>query len=140
MTLQPTALVHEAYLRLINQEQVNWQNRAQFFGLAAKVMRGLLVDHARMAQAEKRGGGNYSVSLSEADRLGQQRDVDLIALDEALDRLAKLDPRHSQVIELRYFAGLTIEETSVALGVSHATVERDWSMARAWLRHELTKK
>lgn len=136
-TLQPTALVHEAYLRLVNQEQMNWQNRAQFFGLAAKVMRGLLVDHARAAHAEKRGGSNYTVSLSEADRIGQQKDYDLVALDEALERLAALEPRHSQIIEMRFFAGLTIEETAVALGVSHATVERDWSLARAWLYREL---
>ena len=137
-TLQPTALVHEAYLRLINQEQVNWQNRAQFFGLAATVMRGLLVDHARRAQADKRGGSNYSVSLSEADRIGQQKDFDLVALDQALDRLAELEPRHSQIIEMRFFAGLTIEETAVALGVSHATIERDWNLARAWLFRELS--
>ncbi len=139
-SLQPTALVHEAYLRLINQDQVSWENRAQFFGLAAKVMRGLLVDHARQAKADKRGGGNYSVSLSEADRFGQQKDLDLIALDEALDKLSALEPRHCQVVEMKFFAGLTIEETSVALGISHATVERDWSLARAWLHHELTRK
>jgi len=137
-TLQPTALVHEAYLRLINQEQVSWQNRAQFFGLAAKIMRGLLVDHARRTQAEKRGGSNFSVSLSEADRIGQQSDLDLLALDEALDKLATLEPRHSQIIEMRFFAGLTIEETALALGVSHATVERDWNLARAWLFRELS--
>lgn len=136
--LQPTVLVHEAYLKLINQQQVGWQNRAQFFGLAAKVMRDLLVDHARYVQADKRGGKNFSVSISEADRVGQQRDFDLIALDEALNRLAALDPRHSQVVEMKFFAGLTIEETAEALGVSHATVERDWSLARAWLHREMS--
>jgi len=136
-SLQPTVLVHEAYLRLINQEQMNWENRAQFFGLAAKIMRGLLVDHARRAQAEKRGGSNYSVSLSEADRIGQHSDPDLLALDHALNKLATLEPRHSQIIEMRFFAGLTIEETALALGVSHATVERDWNLARAWLFREL---
>lgn len=136
-TLQPTALVHEAYLRLVNQEQMNWQNRAQFFGLAAKIMRGLLVDHARAAQAEKRGGSNYTVSLSEADRVGHQQDYDLVALDQALEKLSALEPRHSQIIEMRFFAGLTIEETAIALGVSHATIERDWSLARAWLYREL---
>ena len=137
--LQPTVLVHEAYLKLVNQQQVNWQNRAQFFGLAAKVMRDLLVDHARQAQAIKRGGGNYSVSLNEADRIGKQTDLDLVALDDALQRLATMEPRHSQVVELKFFAGLTIEETAEALGVSQATVERDWNLARAWLYGELKR-
>jgi len=136
--LQPTVLVHEAYMKLVNQQQVHWQNRAQFFGLAAKVMRDLLVDHARQAHAAKRGGGNYSVSLTEADRLGQQKDFNLIALDEALQRLAALDERHSRVVEMKFFAGLTIEEIAEALNVSHATVERDWSLARAWLHRELS--
>jgi RNA polymerase sigma factor (TIGR02999 family) len=135
--LQPTILVHEAYLKLINQRRANWQSRAQFFGLAAKVMRDLLVDYARRAQAAKRGGGNYSVSLTEADRQGQQKEFDLIALDEALDRLAVLDARHSRVVELKFFAGLTIEEIAEATGTSHATVERDWNLARAWLYHEM---
>jgi len=135
--LQPTILVHEAYLKLINQRQANWQNRAQFFGLAAKVMRDLLVDYARRAQAAKRGGGNYSVSLTEADRQGRQKEFDLIALDEALDRLAALDARHSRVVEMKFFAGLTIEEIAEATGTSHATVERDWNLARAWLYHEM---
>ncbi|MEP7340129.1 MAG: sigma-70 family RNA polymerase sigma factor [Acidobacteriota bacterium] len=136
--LQPTVLVHEAYLKLINQQHVSWQNRAQFFGLAAKIMRDLLVDHARRTQAAKRGGGDYSVSLTEADRVGQQKDFDLIALDEALDRLTKLEPRHSRVVEMKFFAGLTIEEIAEALKVSHATVERDWSLARAWLHREMS--
>jgi RNA polymerase sigma factor (TIGR02999 family) len=135
--LQPTILVHEAYLKLINQRQANWQNRAQFFGLAAKVMRDLLVDYARRAQTAKRGGGNYSVSLTEADRQGQQKEFDLIALDEALDRLTVLDARHSRVVEMKFFAGLTIEEIAEAIGTSHATVERDWNLARAWLYHEM---
>lgn len=138
-SLQPTALVHEAYLRLVNQQQMNWQNRTQFFGLAAKIMRDLLVDHARRQQADKRGGGHYSVSLSEADRSGQQQDFNLLALDEALQRLAALNERHSRIVELRFFAGLTIEETAAALGVAHATVERDWSLARAWLHRELSR-
>lgn len=136
--LQPTILVHEAYLKLVNQQQVSWQNRAQFFGLAAKVMRDLLVDHARRTHAAKRGGGNYTVSLTEADRVGHQKEFDLIALDEALDRLAKLDARHSRVVEMKFFAGLTIEEIAGALGISHATVERDWNLARAWLHRELS--
>lgn len=135
--LQPTVLVHEAYLKLVNQQRVSWQNRAQFFGLAAKIMRDLLVDHARQTQAAKRGGGNYSVSLSEADRVGQQKDFDLVALDEALTRLAALEPRHSQIVEMKFFAGLTIEEMAETLNVSHATIERDWSQARAWLHHEM---
>lgn len=135
--LQPTVLVHEAYMKLVNQKQVRWQNRAQFYGLAAKIMRDLLVDHARQTQAAKRGGGNYSVSLSEADRVGQQKDFDLIALDEALQKLSALEPRHGQIVEMKFFAGLTIEETAEALQVSHATIERDWSLARAWLHREM---
>lgn len=135
--IEPTVLVHEAYLKLINQQYANWQNRAQFFGLAATIMRGLLVDHARRAQADKRGGGNFSVSLGEADRIGRQREFDLIALDESLDRLARLEQRHSRVVEMKFFAGLSIEEIAEALGVSHATVERDWSLARAWLYREM---
>lgn len=139
--LQPTMLVHEAYLKLVNQQHADWQNRAQFFGLAAKIMRDLLVDHARRAQAAKRGGGNYSVSLTEADRAGHvetQKEFDLIALDEALHRLAALDQRHSRVVEMKFFAGLTIEEIAEALSISHATVERDWSLARAWLHREMS--
>ena len=135
--LQPTMLVHEAYLKLVNQEQMTWQNRAQFFGLAAKIMRDLLVDHARRARASKRGGGNYSLSLSEADRVGQQQNPDLLALDEAMTELAAIKPRHCQIIEMRFFAGLTIEETAEVLNISHATVERDWSFARAWLYKHL---
>lgn len=135
--VQPTMLVHEAYLKLINQEQVSWQNRAQFFGLAAKIMRDLLVDHARRARASKRGGGNYSLSLSEADRVGQQQNLDLLALDEAMTELAAIKPRHCQIIEMRFFAGLTIEETAEVLNISHATVERDWNFARAWLYKHL---
>lgn len=135
--LQPTMLVHEAYLKLINQAQTTWQNRAQFFGLAAKIMRDLLVDHARRARASKRGGGNYSLSLSEADRVGQQQNPDLLALDEAMTELAAIKPRHCQIIEMRFFAGLTIEETAEVLNISHATVERDWSFARAWLYKRL---
>ncbi len=137
LTLQPTILVHEAYLKLVNQENVSWENRAQFFGLAAKIMRDLLVDHARRAHAIKRGGRNYTISLSQADQIGRQTDLDLVALDEALKELTTLKPRHCQIIEMRFFAGLTIEETAQALSVSHATVERDWSFARAWLYRKL---
>jgi len=138
-TLQPTALVHEAYLRMVDQQRVSWENRAQFFGLAATLMRRILVDHTRQQMAAKRGGGETRVSLSEADRLGSEPDINLIALDEALDELAALNPQHSRIVELRYFGGLTIEETAIALDVSHATVERGWNMARAWLRREMSR-
>jgi RNA polymerase sigma factor (TIGR02999 family) len=136
-TLQPTALVHEAYLRLIGQQNMSWQNRAQFFGLAAKLMRNILVDHARQRQAAKRGGAQYRLTLGEADRLGNEPDLDLVALDDALKALAAIKPQHSQVVEFRFFGGLTIEETAEVMGVSHATVEREWSFARAWLRREM---
>jgi len=137
-TLQPTALVNEAYLRLVDQQTVKWQNRAQFFGLAAKLMRNILVDHARSHQADKRGGQQYSVSLSRADRVSKKPEVDLVALHETLKRLAAHDPQKSRIVELRFFGGLTIEETAEVLEISHATVERDWKMARAWLRRELS--
>lgn len=136
-TLQPTVLVHEAYLKLINQEQTSWQNRAQFFGLAAKIMRDLLVDHARRARAAKRGGDNFSLSLSEADQIGNSPNLDLLALNEAMNELAKFKPRHCQIIEMRFFGGLTIEETAEVLAISHATVERDWNFARTWLYRQL---
>lgn len=137
LSLQPTLLVNEAYLKLVNQNQVSWQSRAQFFGLAAKIMRDLLVDHARHKQAAKRRGENFSLSLSEADRLGQSPDLDLLALNEAMDELAKFKPRHCQIIEMRFFGGLTIEETAEVLAISHATVERDWNFARTWLYRKL---
>jgi RNA polymerase sigma-70 factor (ECF subfamily) len=138
-TLQPTALVNEAYLKLIGQERVSLQNRAQFFGLAAKAMRGILVDYARRRNSDKRGGPEYTLPLGIADRLHKKPDVDLIALDDALNDLAELDQKHSRVVELRFFGGLTIEESAMVLGVSHATVERDWNLARAWLRRELAR-
>lgn len=137
MSLEPTLLVHEAYLKLVNQEQVSWQNRAQFFGLSAKIMRDLMVDHARHARAAKRGGDNYSLSLSEADRVGQSPNLDLLALNEAMEELASFKPRHCQIVELRFFGGLTIEETAEVLAISHATVERDWNFARTWLYRQL---
>ena len=136
-TLQPTALVNEAYLRLVDQQRVKWQNRAQFFGLAARLMRNILVDHARSHRAAKRGGQQYSVSLSRADRVLEKPEIDLVALHEALERLAVHDPQKSRIVELRFFGGLTIDETAEVLDISHATVERDWKMARAWLRSEL---
>lgn len=137
-TLQPTALVNEAYLRLIDQEKVVWENRAQFFGLAARLMRNILVDHARNRQAAKRGGEHYSVSLSQADRVSEASAVDLVALHETLERLATHDAQKSSIVELRFFGGLSIKETAEVMDISHATVERDWKMARAWLRRELS--
>ena len=137
-TLQPTALVNEAYLRLVDQRSARWQNRAQFFGVAAQLMRRILVDHARLRQAEKRGGtGQQRLSLSNVDRAGDQPEVDLLALHEALDELAKVDSQQSRIVELKFFGGLSIEETAEVLGIGHATVERDWKMARAWLRTQL---
>ncbi|MGH9769673.1 MAG: sigma-70 family RNA polymerase sigma factor [Blastocatellia bacterium] len=141
-TLQPTALAHEAYLRLIDQKRANWRNRAQFFGIAAQMMRRILVDHARLHSAAKRGDGDYHLSLNQADQAAQavdQQAIDVLALDEALGRLAVFSTQQSRIVELRHFGGLTIEETAAVLGVSHATVEREWSVARAWLRRELSK-
>jgi len=137
-TLQPTALVHEAYLRLIDQKSVSLQNRAQFFGLAAASMRSILVDHARRRRAAKRGGSQNTLSLNGAEGLIAKSDVDLVALDDALNALAAIKPEHSRVVELRFFGGLTIEEAAEVLGKSHATVERDWTFARSWLRRELS--
>ena len=136
-TLQTSALVNEAYLRLVDQEGMRWENRAHFFGIAARLMRQILVEHARGRQAAKRGGGQYRLSLSKVDRIASAPDVNLLALDEALGRLETLDPQKSRVVELRYFGGLGIEETAEVIGISPATVKRDWGMARAWLRREL---
>jgi RNA polymerase sigma factor (TIGR02999 family) len=136
-TLQPTALVHEAYLKLIDQTRVDWQNRAHFFGVAAQLMRRILVDHARRHQAEKRGGFRQKLTLDEAVDYSQTRDVDLVKLDDALTALAKFDARQSRIVELRFFGGLTIEEAAEAIGISPATVKVDWSMAKAWLRREI---
>ena len=138
-TLQPTALVNEAYLRLIDQRNARWQNRAQFFGVAAQLMRRILVDHARAHHAAKRGGSQEDLPLSLARHFGEKPDLALIALHDALNRLAEIDPEQSHIVELRFFGGLTIEETAEVVGTSHATVEREWKMARAWLRRELTR-
>ncbi len=138
-TLQPTALVHEAYLRMVGQAEVAWQSRAQFFGLAATLMRRILVDHTRERCAEKRGGGQFHLSLSHADLFARSPEIGLLTLDEAMQTLAAIKPQHSRIVELRYFGGLTIAETAEVLGVSHATVERDWQFARAWLRRELSQ-
>ena len=136
-TLQSAALVNEAYLRLIRQEHPQWQNRAHFFGVAAQLMRHILVDHARNRAAAKRGAGAPRLTLDPDIALPQERDVDLIALDDALNQLAALDPQQSRLVELRFFGGLSIEETSVVLGVSPATVKREWATARAWLQREM---
>jgi RNA polymerase sigma factor (TIGR02999 family) len=139
-TIQTTALVHEAYLRLIDQRNVRWQNRAHFFGVAAQMMRRILVNYARDQHAEKRGGKMHKLSLDEAMTLAESKNMELIALDDALNRLAETDPRKCQLVELRFFSGLTIEEASSVLGVSLATAKRDWLMARAWLYREINKE
>jgi len=155
-TLQRTALVHEAYLRLINQRNVSWQGRAQFIGLAAQLMRRILIDHARARRRAKRGGGVTPVSLdqtgvilgsgdeegprSEALELAEDPTVDLAAIDSALARLEALDPKQGRIVELRFFGGLSIEETAEVVGVSPATVKREWALARAWLRRELVSE
>jgi RNA polymerase sigma factor (TIGR02999 family) len=136
-TLQPTALVHEAYLRLVDQAQVECQNRAQFFAIAANLMRQILVDHARRHRAAKRGGGNNKVALDEAVGMAVRQEVDLLALDEALGDLARIDPRQGRVVELRFFGGLTEDEIAGLLEVSPITVKRDWRIARAVLHHQL---
>jgi len=152
-TLQRTALVHEAYLRLMNQQRVSWQSRAQFLGLASQLMRRILIDHARTRRRAKRGGGVVPVSLdqtgralesvddpgaeSEALELAANPAVDLPAIDSALSRLEQLDPTQGRIVELRFFGGLTIEETAQVVGVSPATVKREWALARAWLHREL---
>jgi RNA polymerase sigma factor (TIGR02999 family) len=137
-TLQATALVNEAYLRLVDQN-VPWQNRAHFFGVAAEMMRRILVDHARSHQAQKRGSGGVKLSLDEAINMSDERAADLISLDEALNALAQFDPQKSRIVELRFFAGLSIEETAKVLGIGTATVIRQWRMAKAWLYHEVSK-
>jgi RNA polymerase sigma-70 factor, ECF subfamily len=140
-TLQPTALVHEAYIRLVSQRDVDWQNRAQFLGVAAQLMRRLLVDHARSRKAEKRGAAETFVVLDEAlDAVtANAHDVDVILLNDALDRLEELDAKQSRIVELRYFGGLNVEETAHVIGLSTATVKREWAMARAWLKLTLTR-
>lgn len=134
-TLQATALVHEAYLQLVGQRQVQWQNRAHFIGLAAQLMRRILVEHARRHQAAKRGGADAKLTLDESLGFSLQRDVDLVMLDDALTALAELDAQQSHIVELRFFGGLTVEETAEALGMSPRSVYREWHMAKAWLLH-----
>ena len=138
-TLQVTALVNEAYLRLIDWKNVRWQNRAHFFGVSAQLMRRILVDFARSRHYAKRGGEAQHVSLEEAAVVSQERDADLVALDDALNALAAIDPPQSQVVELRFFGGLSVEETAEVLKISPRTVMREWSLARAWLYRELNR-
>ncbi len=138
-TLQPTALVNEAYLRLVEERNVSWQSKSHFFGVSAKLMRRILVDHARGHLAEKRGSRLPKVGLTEAIAMSKERPAELLALDESLTRLAELDPRQSRIVEMRIFAGLTVEETAQLLNISPATVKRDWSVAKAWLLREVQK-
>ena len=138
-SLQPTALVHEAYLRLIDQTKVQWQNRAHFFGVAAQMMRRILIDHAKTKHRLKRGGTAIKVALDENVNISQERAVELIALDDALQELAQMDERKSRIVELRYFGGLSVVETAEVLGVSDKTVMRDWNLAKAWLYQQLTE-
>jgi RNA polymerase sigma factor (TIGR02999 family) len=139
-TLQPTALINEAYLRLVDQNSVTFENRAHFFGISANVMRRILVDHARGHQAAKRGGSAIKIPLDEAIHGSpKQEETDLVALDAALTRLATVDPEQSRLVELRYFAGLNIEETAQVMGISPATVKRKWTVSRAWLRREMSR-
>jgi RNA polymerase sigma factor (TIGR02999 family) len=136
-TLQPTALVNEVYLRLVNPQEVDWQSRSQFFGLASKLMRHILVDYARKNRTAKRGGPELQRAPHEVLKVDRNPEVDFIAVHEALERLETFDPQKARIIELRFFGGLSIEETAEVLKIGHATVERDWKLARAWLRREL---
>ena len=137
-TLQPTALVNEVYLRLADIERMQWRDRAHFIATAATLMRRVLVDYARASARDKRGGSSSVTSLNEVNVAEPGRALDVVALDDALTTLARLDPRQSQVVELRYFGGLTVEETADALDLSPATVKREWTMAKAWLHHQLS--
>lgn len=139
-TLQATALVHEAYLKLVEQHSVDWQSRAHFFGIAAQLMRRILIDHARGHSRDKRGGEHQKVSLDEAFVFAEQRADELIAVDDSLNRMAKIDPRQARVVELRFFGGLSVEEAAEVLGVSPKTVKRDWSIAKAWLYADLKER
>jgi len=138
-TLQPTALVHEAFLKLAEQHSIDWQGRAHFFRVAAQMMRRILIDHARGNLREKRGSGERPVPLDEALVFAPEQSMELIKLDEALERLTKIDPRQGRIVELRFFGGLTVEETAEAMGISAKTVKRDWSVAKAWLHGDLKK-
>ena len=137
-TLQPTALVNEAYLRLIDQQQVHWQNRAHFFGIAAQLMRRILIDHARKAHYQKRGGGAMQVSFDDALAVTEAKAAELLAVDEALEKLTAMDARKGRIVELRFFGGLNLDETAEVLGISSPTVQREWRAAKAWLHRLLT--
>ena len=137
-TLQTTALVNEAYVRLVDQKKTQWQNRAQFFGVCAELMRRILVDYARQRGYQKRGGGAQKVTLDETLEIVAEKTVDLVALDEALNRLAEFDPRKARVVELRFFGGMNVEETAEVMGIHANTVIRDWSAARSWLYKAVT--
>jgi RNA polymerase sigma factor (TIGR02999 family) len=139
-TLQTTELVHEAYIKLVGGQEINWQNRAHFFGIAANSMRQILVDHARKRNSQKRGEGKTHLSLDNADEIAFQSDEDIIELDEAMKKLEAFDPDLSKVVELRFFAGLNVEETAKVLDRSASTIKREWSLARAWLFRELSKE
>ena len=139
-SLQATALVHEAFLRLTEWNNIRWQNRAHFLSVASQLMRNILVDHARKHGASKRGGDAYKLAFDEVDNLADTRELDLVALDDALMSLANVDPQQSRIVEMRYFGGLTFEEIAEVLGVSPATVSREWTLAKVWLLRELSKK
>lgn len=139
-TLQATALVHEAYMKLIQQRDVTWKSRSHFFGIAAQMIRRILVDHIRATRAQKRGAGFAALSLDEAIGVSEKKNWEIIALDEALKTLARMDPQQARIVELRFFAGLSIEETAEIVGISPATVKRDWVTAKAWLFRELSRK
>ncbi len=138
-TLQPTALVHEAFLELVNQDRVDWQGRAHFFAVASHLMRRILVDHARSRLREKRGGKAERISLDEGLGLSVERDADVLALDEALKKLAEVDVKQAELVSMRFFGGLSVEECAAVLGVSKRTVEAEWTMIKAWLRRELSE-
>ena len=138
-TLQATALVNEAYLRLSAKQEVSWNDRLHFYAVASQLMRGILVDHARAQGAAKRGGGAFTVALDEGMALAETRDIDVLALDQALKRLAELDEQPSRIVELRFFGGLSLEEVSSVLAISVSTVKRDWVIAKTWIRRELMK-
>ena len=139
-TLQSSALVHEAYLRLVGQDFPQWEGRTHFFAIAAQLMRQILVDYARRHRASKRGSGVCMLTLGDVDALPQRKDVDVVALNDALNGLAEIDPRQSHVVELRFFAGLSLAETSEVMGIGTATVQRDWTAARAWLHREMSRR
>lgn len=138
-TLQPTALVHEAYIKLVQRGSLDWKGRAHFFGIAARVMRTVLIDHARAHLREKRGGGQSPIPMDEVFIFSPEKSHELVRLEQALERLTKIDPRQGKIVELRFFGGLTVEQTADLLEISPKTVKRDWSMAKAWLHGELKR-